>query len=78
MAICLPGIASRVKRADTSAILPAPFVMTMVDYHQYDENDDANRVIPADQIMPECLNHLPRRVGAGMAFHEAQSGSRRH
>ena len=29
MAICLPGIASRVKRAATSATRPAPFVMTM-------------------------------------------------
>ncbi len=29
MAICLPGIASNVKRAATSAIRPAPFVMTM-------------------------------------------------
>ena len=29
MAICLPGIASRVKRAPTSAIRPAPFVITM-------------------------------------------------
>ena len=29
MAICLPGMASRAKRADTSAIRPAPFVTTM-------------------------------------------------
>ncbi|EXI76711.1 MAG: hypothetical protein AW07_00110 [Candidatus Accumulibacter sp. SK-11] len=29
IAICLPGIASRVKRAATSATLPAPLVMTM-------------------------------------------------
>ena len=29
MAICLPGMASRVKRAPTSAIRPAPLVMTM-------------------------------------------------
>ncbi len=29
IAICLPGIASSVKRADTSAIRPAPFVITM-------------------------------------------------
>ncbi len=29
IAICLPGIASRVKRAPTSAILPAPLVITM-------------------------------------------------
>ena len=28
MAICLPGMASRVKRAPTSATRPAPFVMT--------------------------------------------------
>ena len=28
MAICLPGIASRVKRAPTSATRPAPLVMT--------------------------------------------------
>ncbi len=28
MAICLPGMASRVKRAATSAIRPEPFVMT--------------------------------------------------
>ena len=28
MAICLPGIASRVKRADTSEMRPAPLVMT--------------------------------------------------
>ena len=26
--ICLPGIASKVKRADTSAIRPAPLVIT--------------------------------------------------
>jgi hypothetical protein len=29
IAICLPGIASRAKRAPTSAMRPAPFVMTM-------------------------------------------------
>ena len=29
MAICLPGIASNVKRAATSAMRPAPLVMTM-------------------------------------------------
>ena len=29
IAICLPGIASRVKRAATSATRPAPFVITM-------------------------------------------------
>jgi hypothetical protein len=29
MAICLPGIESRVKRADTSEMRSAPFVMTM-------------------------------------------------
>ncbi len=29
IAICLPGMASRVKRAPTSAIRPAPLVMTM-------------------------------------------------
>ena len=29
MAICLPGMASRVKRAATSATRPAPLVMTM-------------------------------------------------
>ena len=29
MAICLPGMASRVKRAATSAIRPEPLVMTM-------------------------------------------------
>ena len=28
MAICLPGMASRVKRAETSATQPAPLVMT--------------------------------------------------
>jgi hypothetical protein len=28
MAICLPGIASRVNRAPTSATRPAPFVIT--------------------------------------------------
>ena len=28
MAICLPGMASRVKRAPTSATRPAPLVMT--------------------------------------------------
>ena len=28
MAICLPGMASRVKRAATSATRPAPLVMT--------------------------------------------------
>ncbi len=29
MAICLPGMASRVKRALTSAMRPAPLVITM-------------------------------------------------
>ncbi len=29
IAICLPGMASRLKRADTSAIRPEPLVMTM-------------------------------------------------
>ena len=29
MAICLPGMASRVKRAATSAMRPEPLVMTM-------------------------------------------------
>ena len=28
MAICLPGMASKVKRAATSAMRPAPLVMT--------------------------------------------------
>jgi len=28
MAICLPGMASRMKRAETSAMRPAPLVIT--------------------------------------------------
>ena len=67
IAICLPGIASRVKRAATSATRPAPFVMTMKLMPIEDqEEDEADGVVAADHELAECLNDragVPLRRG---------------
>ena len=45
-----------------------------VDHNQNDEHDNADRIIAADQIMAECLDHLARRIRAGVAFHQHDPG----
>jgi hypothetical protein len=71
MAICLPGMASSVKRAATSATRPAPLVMTtklmitrIVKHHQ------ADGIVAADQEMPEGFDDLPGGAGPGMPFEQ--------
>ena len=48
MAICLPGIASRLKRAATSAIRPDPLVMTM----KFTTSKIANKINPMTTSPP--------------------------
>jgi hypothetical protein len=45
-----------------------------VDHHQDDEHDDADRVVAADQEVAEGLDHLARRVRAGMALQQHDAG----
>jgi hypothetical protein len=71
IAICLPGIASRVKRAPTSAIRSAPLVTTTKLMTTRIANDDqADREVAADQEVAERLDHLARGAGAGVAFEQ--------
>ena len=54
IAICLPGIASRVKRAATSAMRPEPFVMTT----KFTMMRIANTMIPMTKLPP--ITKLPK------------------
>jgi hypothetical protein len=70
MAICLPGIASRVNRAPTSAF------GTLGDHdgldHDQDEEDDrADDDAAADRDLAEGLDHL---AGIALAEHEPRGG----
>ena len=75
IAICLPGIASRVKRAPTSAIaLGALGDDDEVDDDEDREHDQADREVAADQEVAERLDHLARRAGAGVAVEQHDAG----
>jgi hypothetical protein len=64
IAICLPGIASSVKRAPTSAIRSAPLVTTMkLITTRIAKHDQADREVAADQEVAEGLDHLAGRAG---------------
>ena len=77
MAICLPGMASRVKRAATSLTRWAPLVMTtnwMIDEDQeYDEPDHG--VVAADEHA-EGLDDMPGPGRPGLALGQDQAGGR--
>jgi hypothetical protein len=45
-----------------------------IDQHQYDEHHQTHRVVAAHQEVAERLDHLARRVGAGMAFEQHHTG----
>ena len=47
-----------------------------IDQHQDREYDDANRVVAADQEVPECFNHFTGGIRPGVAFeqHHASRG----
>ena len=45
-----------------------------IDHHQDREHHDADGIIAAHQKMPERLDHLPRRIGAGMPFQQYHAG----
>ena len=61
MAICLPGIASRVKRRPTSAIRLAPLVITMkLITVRDDEHHQPDRRVAADEEVAERLDDLAR------------------
>ena len=68
IAICLPGMASRVKRAPTSATRPAPLVITTnwmtIRIRKIDEADDH---VAADDEVAERLDHV-----AGVAVQQDQ------
>ena len=70
MAICLPGMASRVNRAATSATRPAPLVITTnwmtIRMRKIDQADDERA---ADDEVAEALDHR-----AGVAVQEHQPG----
>ena len=60
MAICLPGMASKVNRAATSAMRPAPLVMTMKLMSDQDQEDhQADDVIAAHDKIAERLDDMP-------------------
>ena len=76
IAICLPGIASSVNRAVTSAIRPAPLVMTT----KLITSRIVNTTMPTAKLPPtrklaERLDHLAGGVGAGVTVQ--QHGPRR-
>ena len=62
MAICLPGMASRVKRAETSAMRPALGDDDEIDDHQDAEDDDADDEVAAHDEAAEGLDDLARGV----------------
>ena len=72
MAICLPGIASRVKRAaDLGDAAGAVGDDDELDDHQDHEDDQADDQRAADDEVAEGLDHL-----AGVAVAAAPAGSR--
>jgi hypothetical protein len=70
MAICLPGMASRVKRAATSAMRPAPLVMTMkLMSTRIKKDDHADDIVALDDEVAECLDDV-----AGVAVEQNEAG----
>ena len=70
MAICLPGIASRTKRAPTSATRSEPLAMTtnwMIV--RIEEDDGADDVVAPHHEVAEGADHLP---GVGLEQDEAR------
>src|SRR3981189_1171832 len=62
IAICLPGMASRWKRAATSAMRPEPLVMTTKIHDDQDrEHDDADHEISAHHEVAERLDDVAGR-----------------
>jgi hypothetical protein len=61
MAICLPGKASRVKRADFRNAARALGDDHEVDDHQDHEHEQPDREIAADQEGAKGLDHMARR-----------------
>ena len=62
IAICLPGMASRVKRAPTSATRPAPLVIDdELDDDEDQEDDEADDHVAADDEVAERLDRPGRR-----------------
>jgi hypothetical protein len=77
MAICLPGIASRVNRALTSEMRPGALGdHDEIDDGQDREHDDADRVVAADHELAEGLDHVARRGRALVTVqqHHARGG----
>ena len=77
IAICLPGIASRLNRAATSAMRPEPLVMTM----KFTTSRIANMIRPityvaAHQEAAERGDHVPGRKRAFIAVRQDQAGDR--
>ena len=69
MAICLPGMPSRVKRAATSATRPAPLVMTTnwMTMRMKNTTRPTRTEPPIDEVA-EALDH---HAGVGVQEHEA-------
>ncbi len=68
IAICLPGIASRLKRAATSAMRPAPLVITTKLIDDQDQEDgEADHDLAAHQELAERPDHAARGAVALMA-----------
>ncbi len=75
MAICLPGIASRVKRADDLGDAPRALGDDdEVDDHQDGKDHQADRVVAADDELAEGLDDLAGRVAAVVAFQQDHPG----
>ena len=73
IAICLPGIASRVNRAATSAMRPAPLVMTTnLMMTRMRKMIDADDVVAADDEVAEGLDDVAGRRGALAAVEQDQ------
>jgi hypothetical protein len=71
MAICLPGIASNAKRADTSETRPR----ALRDHDEVDDGEDdehhrAHAIVAADHELAERGDDLAGRVPAFVAVHE--------
>ena len=76
MAICFPGMASRVKRAVTSAVRTAPWLTTRYWMAiKCDEYDKADNVVAADHKLAECLNHSPCRRCALVSVEQYAPGA---
>ena len=78
MLICLPGMASRVKRAATSAMRPAPLVMTTkLITTRIRKTISADDVVAADDETAEGLDDLAGGLGALVAVQQDRSAWRR-